>query len=140
MKTLKFLAVLVTIMPVLAFATTGQYKVTFQSENQGGYISTQDICIVKDGTWYGTSFPNWSGKWFKNGNDVHLHGNYAFGYGNDAFELTKILPNLLTGYWQEWTDDGSYDNYLTVKFEKTSNYCAQPFTARSVSKVNPSSK
>lgn len=142
MKTLKALVLLTVIMPVLASATTGQYKVTFQSENLGNYIGTQDICIVSNGTWYGTSFPDWFGKWYKKGNDLHMHGNYFFGLGNDAFELTKVLPNEMAGYWQEWHDDGSWDNYLTVKFEKTSDTCLKTLKSMPAgkSKAHPAAK
>ncbi len=138
MKTLKILVFITGLIPVLASAAfpAGQYTATFISESSPFGIATQGICIEDGGTWYSTTFSSWSGKWFLKGNDLHLHGNYDSGLGNDAFELTKVLPNNFSGYWQEWRDDGTYDNYLTVQFRKTGAVCALPVSA-SVSGGNP---
>ena len=122
-KLLMAFVINIGLMSTLAFAfPDGLWTATYYSEVSGG-SGTQGICIVADGTWYSTTFPAWSGKWYRKGNDVHIHGNYAAGAGNDAWELTRISNSLITGYWQEWSDDGTFDNYLTVRFNKDSATC-----------------
>lgn len=137
-KMMKILALVAGLVPTFAFAAwpAGQYTVAFYGDKTSG-SGTQGICIVSDGTWYGTTFSGWSGKWFLKGNELHMHGNYAAGAGNDAFELNRIANALATGYWQEWRDDSSYDNYVTVKFSKTSDTCASAASTEINSAANP---
>lgn len=140
MKILKALVFMFGLVPVLAAAAwpAGQYTVSFYGDSSPGNGS-QGICIVSGGTWYGTTFSSWSGVWFSRGNDLHMHGNYSAGTGNDAFELTKISNGLSTGYWQEWRDDGSFNNYVTAKFQFTSATCNPPASPESgVVDGNPS--
>lgn len=115
---------IIGLMSTAAFAAfpEGQWTATFYSEVFGG-SGTQGICIQAGGTWYSDTFAGWSGYWYRKGNDIHLHGNYAAGAGNDAWELTRISNNLLTGYWQEWSDDGLFNNYLTTRFNFASATC-----------------
>jgi len=110
-------------LPAVALAfPEGQWTVTFYSETGSGR-STQGVCINGDGTWVGTTFAGWSGQWYRNGNDLRLHGNYASGSGNDAFELTRITKKLLTGYFQEWSPGASYDNWGTMKHQFEGKTC-----------------
>jgi len=87
---------------------------------------SQGICIVDDGTWYGTTFSGWSGKWFRKSNDIHLQGNSNSGAASDALELTRISPILLTGYWQNWINSGSSNNWLTVRVNFVGATCDPP--------------
>ena len=132
-----------SLIPTLTFATgsfpAGQYTVAFYNEFGAG-TGTQGICLEgsgSTGTWYSDTFSAWSGKWFRKGNDIHLHGNYADGQGNDAFELTRISSQLLTGYWQEWRDDGSHDAYVTAKFGFKKAKCNPPVAVRATPDGNP---
>jgi hypothetical protein len=105
------------LIPTLSFADfpAGQWTLTFYSEVGLGN-GTQGICIQDGGTWYSDTFSGWSGKWYRRANDIHLQGNYASGAGNTAFELNLITSSLLTGYWQDWRDNNSLNNFLRVKF------------------------
>lgn len=67
----------------------------------------QQICLVADGTWYGTTFPTWNGHWNAGAGveDQNLvYGNYTFsdipGVGNDSMVIDK--QNLAD--WTEWND------------------------------------
>ncbi|MDP2902099.1 MAG: hypothetical protein Q8N96_03200, partial [Methylovulum sp.] len=98
-------------------------------DNTGKLYSTIGICVKADGTWY-LSTPvesTGSGHWSMNGNDIHLHGNLHLDLGlNESVELTKINQKLLTGYWQEWVDDGSFNLYTTTKWAFASTTCLPP--------------
>lgn len=135
MKKIKSIFVIVfsSLIPSFAFAAfpAGQYTMTFYGDYFSG-SGTQGICLQgsgASGTWYSDTYPDWSGEWFRKGNDIHLNGNYAGGIGNDAFELTRISNGLFAGYWQEWRDDRSYVSYLTNKFVFQKSACNPPAAA-----------
>ncbi len=75
-----------------------------------------NFCIAADGTW--TSGTDWSGYWFKRGNELHMHGNSLRGVNNDhlhhhSFELRKVSPGgLMSAYAQEWS--GAHENHFRV--------------------------
>lgn len=104
---------------------TGQWQMkAYNDETGNSFQVMHGMCIVGDGTWYSTTFPNWGGHWFKKGNDLHLHGNYDNGLGNDAFELTKIAGWHMDGYWQEFRDNiTTSDFWATTRWQKKSNQC-----------------
>jgi hypothetical protein len=91
----------------------GLWSVTFYNDNTPNLatMATQNICFVAGGTWYGTTFPAWAGRWFQkgnnaagNGNRVRLDGNYAGGVGNDSAEIDFDNLKIMTGAWNEWRD------------------------------------
>jgi hypothetical protein len=96
----------------------------------------QQICLVNDGTWYGTTF-NFSGHWtnidkFKD--DVAIiYGGYGvnghpFGYANDTIGVYKV-GDLLAARWYDWYEDFSYNFYgEAAGFRKVSSQCDPPFT------------
>jgi hypothetical protein len=72
-------------------------------------MGAQDVCFLANGTWFGTTFPGWGGRWFQKGNNlagngdrVRIAGNYAAGVGNDSAELDFVNVRLMTGPWTEW--------------------------------------
>jgi hypothetical protein len=132
MKILRHALLLAVFVPEIANAAfpAGQWKAIFYSETVGG-TGTEGICIVEvvpgvSGTWYSTIFPAWSGNWFRRGNDIHLHGNFSDGVFSSAWELTRINTRLLTGYSQEWKNDGSFNNYFTTRFDLLKLTCDPP--------------
>lgn len=89
----------------------GLWSVTFYNDNTPALnlMATQNICFVSNGTWYGTTFPGWAGRWFQKGNNaagngdrVRLDGNYATGVGNDSADIDFSHLKLMTGGWNEW--------------------------------------
>ena len=113
--------------PIAKGWPTGQWTVTSYNDQTGNTKqATQGICIVGDGTWYGTTYADWGGDWFKKGNDLHMNGNFWDGAGNDIFEFDKVAGWHMDGYWQEWTDDFTTEFWFTAKWQKKSNTCAPP--------------
>jgi len=131
MKLLEAVLLLTVLVPATASAAfpEGQWKVDNYKDNTGAHYSTVGICIKPDGTWY-LSTPiesTGSGHWFIKGNDIHLHGNlHPDSELNESVELTKVNQKLLTGYWQEWVDDGSFNEYFTTKWTFSSKTCLPP--------------
>jgi len=89
-------------------------------------VGTQGVCFLANGTWFGTTFPAWSGHWFQKGNDPagmgdHLSasGNYGSNVGNDAWQFDFVSVNMMTGPWVEWQDNFTYLAYVRTVFTRT---------------------
>ena len=87
---------------------------------------TQQVCFLSNGTWFGTTFPAWSGQWFEKGNaaagmgdHVSASGNYASNVGNDAWQFDFVTVNMMTGPWVEWRDNFAYLAYVRTVFTRT---------------------
>src|SRR4051812_18420211 len=88
----------------------GQYQI--------GDPAIQQICLKKNGEWYGTTF-NFGGTWINNPPGVnlkavmwgnyHLEGHAKHGYANDSLTfLTDPEHGPLIVAWYDWFDDYSY--------------------------------
>ncbi|MFL5542070.1 MAG: hypothetical protein ACJ8J0_23995 [Longimicrobiaceae bacterium] len=95
-------------------------------------IASHTLCFLPNGTWFGTTFPNWGGRWFQkganaagNGDRVRLLGNYAGGLGNDGAELHFFNANLMAGAWTEWRDpaSGQFVAWATVTLTRAGDRC-----------------
>jgi hypothetical protein len=96
-------------------------------------MGNQNICFLANGTWYGTTFPNWNGRWFQKGNNVagngdrvRIVGNWAFGAGNDSAEISFINLSLMTGGWHEWTDGFGVVLWIQITGRKIGTNCPPP--------------
>ena len=99
-------------------------------------LEFQQVCLLADQTWYGTTFPGWSGMWQSGKNGTELWGNYAEGVGNDAIAVGTEGK----GYWREWRDDMSYQILITgAKFTMISTECPSAVSAVG-SAANPSAR
>ncbi|HSC18004.1 MAG TPA: hypothetical protein VLC74_03730 [Rhizomicrobium sp.] len=125
-------------LPSRALAATkplnpGQYQI-------GANPAIQEICLKKDGTWYGTTF-NFGGYWINNPQNVDgiwaaIYGNYQVqgheyeGYGNSTITITNPPHNhLFAADWYDWLDDFSYKTFLAdYIFIKVKRDCDAPFT------------
>ena len=132
--------VLVLCATVAAFAQAPNNPVglwNFQAYNDNSPaltpMGTQNICFLANGTWYGTTFPNWNGRWFQKGNNlagngdrVRILGNWAFGAGNDSAEISFINLNLMTGGWHEWTDGFGVFFWIQITGRRIGPNCPPP--------------
>jgi hypothetical protein len=107
---------------------SGQYQI--------GDPAIQEVCLKKNGNWYGTTF-NFSGRWITYSNrqtlNAALWGNYRIeghakhGYANDSLTF-GVLNGSLIVTWYDWFDDYSYQQVLLgnpVSFVKSD--CDPPF-------------
>jgi hypothetical protein len=118
-------AVALPLAATAAAPTPGEYSI-------GG---VQQICLVGDGTWYGTTFSGWGGQWSNAGAKTYIFGNYASGSGNDAMFLKNGRSK---GVWQEWRDDLSFSLVQTgVSMDKVSSSCAPPAAQSQRGAANP---
>ena len=68
----------------------------------------QQICLVSDGTWYGTTYSAWGGRYVVRGLKPYIFGNCWSGDGNDSI----VVYGNNRGPWTEWSDDLSFENVL----------------------------
>jgi hypothetical protein len=113
----------------------GLWSVTFYNDNTPtlATMATQNVCFVANGTWYGTTFPGWAGRWFQKGNNaagngdrVRLDGNYASGVGNDSAEIDFVHLKLMTGGWHEWRDGFPFLTWTRVVLTRLGTCPATP--------------
>jgi hypothetical protein len=97
-RTLMAAAAIAAPMFAHAGLAPGQYDV-------GGL---QQICLVGDGTWYGTTYSAWGGHYLVKGLKTYIFGNFWSGAGNDSI----VVYGNNRGPWTEWTDDLSFQNVL----------------------------
>jgi len=118
-------AAAVVLTPLFANAALGpgQYDIS----------GIQQICLLDNGSWYGTTFPNWGGAYYTSRGKTFIYGNYADGVGNDSMDF---YPNN-HGPWTEWRDDLSHQivEGVTARFVKAD--CDPPGAAVNGSAQNP---
>jgi len=113
-----------TMVPMFANALApGQYDVD----------DRQQICLVDDGTWYGTTFPNWGGAYVVKAYKTFIYGNYAGGEGNDSM----IFSADNRGAWTEWRDDLSHQDALRGLITFVKPDCDPPAAASESRDRNP---
>lgn len=127
MKFVRTCIAIAAMAPMFAMAAIGpgQYSVA----------GIQQICLVGDGTWYGTTFSGWGGAWQIVGKNAHIYGNYAAGVGNDSMVFKKKDG---TGSWTEWRDDLSFQTVISptsITFVK--DVCDPPALKAQGGKANP---
>ena len=103
MKTALFTSALV-MAAVMALAPAAQAKAL----KPGNYnlAGLQQICLVSGGTWYGETYPSWSGTWGAGPtreDATLLSGNYNGGAGNDSMIVTGSNVD-----WTEWNDASAF--------------------------------
>jgi hypothetical protein len=63
-----------TAANAMAASPVGQWNITFFLEPGLVQGATQDVCYKADGTWFSTTFSNWNGDWFQNGDRIRWYG------------------------------------------------------------------
>jgi hypothetical protein len=114
------LAVGALAMPAMAAGLNpGQYVI-------GGF---RNICLVADGTWYGTDY-HFSGHWVNApGANVRgmIDGNYQYvgaywGYMNDTITVRGGVAD-----WYDYSDDNAYNiTYAGTSFARVKTRCDAP--------------
>ncbi|MDJ0825006.1 MAG: hypothetical protein QNJ16_05825 [Rhodobacter sp.] len=90
--------------------------------------ATQIICFMPyaplgtgiTGAWYSLSFPDWNGRYYQEGDEVKMTGDYARDVGHDHMTLyhtTFDNPDERRGGmafkdWTEWREDGSFGRII----------------------------
>ena len=117
-----------------------KWKITFYNDSTGTHNqwATQEICFLPytvkgssiQGKWYSTSFPNWNGRYYQEGDEVKMTGDYAKDVGHDHMTFvhtTRDVPGSVVrgmpfGDWTEWWENGRYGRIIgwgNAKLERT---------------------
>lgn len=84
-----------TAASAMAASPVGQWNITFFLEPGLVPGATQGICYKADGTWFSTTFPNWNGDWFQNGDRLRWYGKTGAPLG--TAEFGQFIKNVLFG-------------------------------------------
>ncbi len=129
MRSLITVSALALLVPVTSLAANkpGLYDIA----------GLQQICLVADHTWYGTTFSGWGGGWRSGMTGTNLYGNYDSGAGNDSI----VLGVDNTGIWEEWRDDGSFQNFIrTATLTYIGKDCPPPAAQSARQSADPSAR
>ncbi len=106
-----------------------KWRITFYNDSTSTHTqwATQEICFLPysvvgtsiQGVWYSTSFPDWNGRYYQEGDEVKMTGDYAKDVGHDHMTLvhtTYDVPGRVRGMafkdWTEWREDGKFGNII----------------------------
>ena len=127
--------VLLTSALVMASALALTSMAQAKSLKPGNYnfAGLQQICLVSGGTWYGETYPSWSGTWGAGPTKEDatlLSGTYNNGAGNDSMIVTGSNVD-----WTEWNDGGAF-NFIDSTISWIPGKCTAP-DARVTTKTRP---
>jgi len=111
------------------FDSGNKWHITFYNDSTSNHAqwATQEICFLPysavgtsiQGAWYSTSFPDWNGRYYQEGDEVKMTGDYANDVGHDHMTLvhtTYDVPGQVRGMafkdWTEWREDGKFGNII----------------------------
>ena len=124
-----------------------KWKITFYNDSTDTHAqwATQEICFLPytvvgssiQGMWYSTSFPDWNGRYYQEGDEVKMTGDYARDVGHDHMTLVHTtydvagskVHGMAFGDWTEWREDGKYGRVIgwgNAKLERTGR-CKFPY-------------
>ena len=121
----------ISAIAALALAPAAQAKAL----KPGNYnlAGLQQICLVSGGTWYGETYPSWSGTWGAGPtreDATLLSGNYNGGAGNDSMIVTGSNVD-----WTEWNDASAFI-FIDSTITRIAGKCTAP-DARATTKKHP---
>ena len=117
-----------------------KWKITFYNDptDRHDQWATQEICFLPytvvgnsiQGTWYSTSYPDWNGRYYQEGDEVKMTGDYAKDVGHDHMTLVhttrntagSVVSGMAFGDWTEWREDGRCGRVIgwgNAKLERT---------------------
>ena len=111
------------------YDTGNRWNITYFNDPSGthGQWATQVVCFLPyaivgqsiQGAWYSLTFPDWNGRYYQEGDEVKMTGDYADDVGHDHMTLLHTTANwsnnprgLAFKDWTEWREDGSFGRII----------------------------
>ncbi len=117
-----------TAAPMPNVYTSGNlWNITFYNDPASGHAewATQAICFSPpttvgtsiQGFWFSLSFPDWNGRYYQEGDEVRMTGDYAQDVGHDHMEFRHDETDAAKrgeghGTWDEWREDGKFGSVI----------------------------
>lgn len=122
------------------------WRITFYNDPSTNHQQwgSQLICFMPyltvgtsiQGVWYSTTFPDWNGRYYQEGDELKMTGDYAQDVGHDHMTLyhtTYDVPGKINAMafkdWTEWREDRRYGRIIgwgNSKLERLGK-CRYPF-------------
>lgn len=123
-----------------------KWRITFYNDPTTNHQQwgSQLICFMPyrtvgtsiQGVWYSTTFPDWNGRYYQEGDELKMTGDYARDIGHDHMTLyhtTYDVPGKINALafkdWTEWREDRRYGRIIgwgNAKLERLGK-CRYPF-------------
>jgi len=141
----QFLTYIALFLPAIVFAIPphvpdliqggNRWLITFYDDSSvvHNQWATQGICFYYAGvigthqryTWVSDTYPDWNGRASQEGDQIFMHGDFQWPYGNidgghDGMEwelVTRSYVDEGAGHWKEWVEDGLFG--ITIGFGNT---------------------
>ncbi len=104
------------------YDTGNKWRITYYNDSTSNHAqwATQEICFLPfssvgtsiQGVWYSTSFPDWNGRYYQEGDEVKMTGDYARDVGHDHMTLVHTTDGMAFKDWTEWREDGKFGNII----------------------------
>lgn len=132
------------------------WELTFYNDptNNHQQWATQEICFLPysivgtsiQGVWFSTSFYDWNGLYYQEGDEVKMTGDYARDVGHDHMTLihtTYDAPGIANAMafkdWTEWREDRRYGfiiGWANAKLERVGK-CPIPIDNIDITPIPP---
>ncbi|MBR9910437.1 MAG: hypothetical protein GYB33_08825 [Gammaproteobacteria bacterium] len=102
-----------------------RWRITYYNDPTAGHSqwATQILCFLPyaqigtsiQGTWYSLTFPDWNGRYYQEGDEVKMTGDYANDVGHDhmtLFHTTNGRRDMAFKDWTEWRENGGYGRII----------------------------
>lgn len=106
-----------------------KWRITFYNDSTVNHDQwgDQEICFLPyavvgtsiQGVWYSTTYTDWNGLYYQEGDELKMTGDYAKDVGHDHMTLqhtTYDVEGQVRGMafkdWTEWREDGAYGNII----------------------------
>jgi len=130
------------------------WRITFYNDPSTNHQEwgNQLICFLPyvtigtsiQGAWYSTTFPDWNGRYYQEGDELKMTGDYAQDVGHDHMTLyhtTYDVPGksnaLAFKDWTEWREDRRYGRIIgwgNAKLERLGK-CRYPFVISDTAQI-----
>lgn len=99
----------------------------FDSTSNHVQTATQEICFLPysvvgtsiQGVWYSTSYPDWNGRYYQEGDEVKMTGDFAKDTGHDymtlihtTYDISGRVRGMAFKDWTEWREDGKFGRII----------------------------
>ncbi|MFQ3247419.1 MAG: hypothetical protein ACI9SP_004075 [Arenicella sp.] len=104
-----------------------RWEITYFNDPTGDHQqwATQALCFLPysvvgtsiQGAWYSLTFPDWNGRYYQEGDEVKMTGDYANDVGHDHMTLFHTTfdgqgRGMAFKDWTEWREDGAFGRII----------------------------
>lgn len=129
--------------PVGTYGNKWRITRYYDTTSTQALIVSQELCFSNfaangtgvSGTWKALTFSGWDGRYYQEGDQFRMTGDYGSNTGHDHMTCEFITGNLASCIWDEWNEDAGYGSHPIMWANATMERigtCTMPLTAAAV--------